>query len=104
MKVLFGDSKLKRCALEPVFCVRTLGPMRAGIFNRRVRALLDVDNLSQTCFLPGRFHPLSSNRKGEWACSLDQPYRLIFRPSDRFAGQEADKVEEVEILSIEDYH
>ena len=44
------------------------------------------------------------NRKGQWACSLDQPYRLILK------GAEPDKVviwaeiDEAEILEIVDYH
>ena len=30
-------------------------------------------------FLPGHYHELRGNRKGQWACDLDQPYRLVFK-------------------------
>ena len=44
---------------------------------------------------PGHFHPLRGDRDGEWACSLDQPYRLIFSyvPEDK-----------VIIIEIVNYH
>ena len=44
------------------------------------------------------------NRKGQWACDLDQPYRLIIW------GAEPDKaivwaeVTEAEVVEIVDYH
>ena len=31
----------------------------------------------------GHYHELTGDRKGEWACDLDQPYRLIFEPHEK---------------------
>ena len=66
--------------------------------------------LEDTRNLPGNFHELSGNRKGEWACDLDQPYRLVFTPHEspiplnnhgQFLWNE---IKGVEIVEITNYH
>ena len=60
--------------------------------------------------LPGNFHELTGNRKGQWACNLDQPYRLIFAPTTDPIPTDDDgkniwlELIEVEIIEIVDYH
>lgn len=39
-----------------------------------------ADTLEDVRYLPGHYHELTESRKEQWACDLDQPYRLIFEP------------------------
>lgn len=60
---------------------------------------------------PGHFHELHADRRGQFAASLDGPYRLIFEPV--IAAEEKEihakgfvwsRITHVRVLSIEDYH
>ena len=58
----------------------------------------------------GRFHELTGNRKGQWACDLDHPYRLIFKPQESPIPTDKDgkfiwiKILGIEVVEIKDYH
>ncbi|ESU24360.1 plasmid maintenance system killer protein [Flavobacterium enshiense DK69] len=60
--------------------------------------------------MPGNFHELKSNRKGQWACDLDHPYRLIFEPHEDPIPTNDDgqylwtEIKGVEIIEVVDYH
>lgn len=60
--------------------------------------------------MPGNYHELIGNRKGEWACNLDQPYRLIFRPIEEPIPLDNNgnyiwvEILGVEIMEIDNYH
>lgn len=57
-----------------------------------------------------RYHELTGDRKGQWACDLDQPYRLIFEPHENPIPTDNSgkyiwlEIKGVEILEITDYH
>ena len=61
-------------------------------------------------YAPGRFHELKETKKGQWACDLDHPYRLIFTPQENPIPTDDDgkyiwiEILGVEIVKIEDYH
>jgi len=67
-----------------------------------------VNNYDELQYLPGNFHQLKGDRKGQWACDLDQPYRLIFKPVTipESSSETYILVEliDVEIIDITDYH
>lgn len=60
--------------------------------------------------LPGHYHELTGDRKGQWACDLDQPYRLVFRPHEQpipmneQGGYLWDEILGVEVLEVVNYH
>ena len=58
-------------------------------------AALSVEMLIQ--FHIGRCHPLTGDRKGQYAMDLTHPYRLVFEKRN-------DRLVAVEILEIVDYH
>lgn len=60
-----------------------------------IRAALSVEMLIQ--FHIGRCHPLTGDRKGQYAMDLTHPYRLVFEKRN-------DRLVAVEILEIVDYH
>lgn len=104
VKIEFRDKVLKRCAFDEAYALRHMGRKRTSIYQKRIQDILVANNFSQLKNVPGRFHELVGNRKGQWACDLDQPYRLIIK------GAEPDKVvvwtevNEAEVLEIVDYH
>lgn len=66
--------------------------------NQRIMELQAADSVEMLVRLSiGRFHPLKGNRLGQYAMDLVQPYRLVFE-------QNENKLELVNIISIEDYH
>ena len=104
MKIEFRDKVLKRCAFDEASALRHMGRKRAKIYQQRVKHIMTAKDFADLMNFPGRFHELVGNRKGLWACDLDQPYRLIIK------GAEPDKVviwtevNEAEVLEIVDYH
>ncbi len=111
MDITFGDNKLLKCANEQKYARKTLGSLRAEKLEKRLKelraasALEDVRNLPQA-----RYHELTGNRKGQLACNLDHPYRLIFLPGNNPVPRKPDggldwsQITAIEILGIEDYH
>jgi proteic killer suppression protein len=87
-----------------------MGPARAKLFNKRLTDLYDAESLEDVRYLPGKYHELIGNRKGQWSCDLDQPYRLIFQPcEDPIPANEHGQyiwleIVDVEIIEIVDYH
>lgn len=58
-----------------------MGEKRAKLYKRRLDDLRAADTLEDVRYLPGHYHELTGDRKGQWACDLDQPYRLVFTPT-----------------------
>ena len=71
---------------------------------------LAAETLEEVRNLPGRYHELTGNRKGQWACDLDHPYRLIFVPHEDPIPTNPDgqyiwiEIKGVEIIDIGNYH
>ena len=69
-----------------------------------------ADTLEDVRYLPGNYHELTADRKGQWACDLDQPYRLIFQPHENPIPEDENgkyiwiEITGVEILEITNYH
>lgn len=110
MEITFKTKKLEKLANDYKSCQRVLGPIRAKLFNMRISDMRDVLSLEAVRNLPGKYHELTGNRKGQWSCDLDQPYRLIFEPHEYpipiLPGGSARWIEikGVEIIEIVDYH
>ncbi len=82
MNIIFADRKLEKYANDYKLSIRKLGAVRAELYQRRLQDMLDVESFADLKFLPGNFHQLTGDRVGQWACNLDQPYRLIFQPGE----------------------
>ncbi len=110
MIVTFADNKLKKYAENESMCRKKLGELRAKLYLKRLGDLLAAETLEDVRYLPGHYHELVGDRKGQWACNLDQPYRLIFKPHEEPIPEDADgsyvwiEIEGVEILEIDNYH
>ncbi|MGI6203941.1 MAG: hypothetical protein ACOYJH_01460 [Anaerovoracaceae bacterium] len=66
--------------------------------HQRIQEIDASDNVEMMVeFRIGRCHPLSQNRKGQFAADLVHPHRLVFEKSD-------DVIEVAKIIEIIDYH
>ena len=89
---------------------REFGPLRTKLLLRRLGALADARTLEDVRNEPGNFHELKADRKGQWACDLDQPYRLIFEPHEDPIPTDASgryiwlEIKGVEVVEISNYH
>ncbi len=110
MDITFRDKKLKKYANEDRLAVQKLGKKRAQVFKQRLDDLMAADTLEDVRFLPGRYHELKENRKGQWSCDLDHPYRLIFVPHEEPIPENEHgqylwiEITGVEVMEIVDYH
>ena len=110
MDVTYKNKELKKYAEDARFSVRKLGQARSELYLTRIGDLLAAETLEDVRNLPGRYHELKENRKGQWACDLDHPYRLIFEPHEtpiptNSSGQYIWlEIKGVEIIEINNYH
>jgi proteic killer suppression protein len=110
MDITLQDKNLRKYANDDRLAQRKLGSKRADLFKQRLDDLKAADTLEDVRYLPGHYHELKENRKGQWSCDLDQPYRLIFLPHEDPVPASVDgrylwfEIKGVEIVEITDYH
>ncbi len=110
MDITFQNKKLARQANDDKKCRKELGEQRASLYKQRLSQLSAAETLEDVRFLPGHYHELTGDRKGQWACDLDQPYRLVFEPHEKPIPKNAEgkylwiEIKGVEIIEIVDYH
>lgn len=110
MVITFNNNELRELANNDKMALKMLGKIRSKKLKLRLNDLFDAKTLEDLRYAPGNYHELKADRKGTWACDLDQPYRLIFRPiedpipvnnSGTYLWSE---IKGVEILEICNYH
>ena len=90
--------------------IREFGSIRAEKIKLRLTQLKFAATLEDVRHLPGNYHELTNKRKGQWACDLEQPYRLIFEPHEDPVPEDANgiciwcEIKGIEIIEITDYH
>src|SRR5699024_6263716 len=110
MKITFKTKQLQKLANNYERCQKKMGQRRTDLLNKRLGDLNNANTLEDVRYLPGKYHELKGDRKGEWACNLDHPYRLVFEPHENPIPTNKDgqyiwvKIKGVEILEITDYH
>lgn len=110
MEIIFSSRKLEKLANDDRKMLTELGTIRAKLFRRRLNQLRAANTLQDVRYLPGNYHELKGTRKGEWACDLDQPYRLVFTPQERpIPTNEGGQfnwleISGIEIIEIINYH
>ena len=106
MNILFEDKNLKKCATDKAYAQKTLGQRRAQRYVDRLAQISDAANFEALRGLPGHYHDLVGDRAGQWACNLDQPYRLIFKSTNEGPVAQIVWANErtAKMLEIVDYH
>ena len=110
MNITFAEKKFQRIVNDDRKMVKEFGKERAKKLRIRIIQLQDAATLEDVRYLPGNYHELTGDRKGQWACDLDQPYRLIFEPHENPVPENEYgqyiwlKIIGVEIIEIVNYH
>lgn len=110
MKIKFKDKKLAKLVNDDRKMDKVLGSKRAKLLRLRLTHLQAAITLEEVRYLPGNYHELTNKRKGQWACNLDQPYRLVFTPQERPIPLNNNgqyiwiEITAIEIIEIIDYH
>jgi len=81
MDILFRSRKLRELCHDDTLATRTFGPESARKLRTRLDDLARLANLSLARRLPGRFHPLTKDRAGQYALDLHGALRLAFEPA-----------------------
>lgn len=110
MNITFKNNKLKKIANDSKKCFKEYGQTCGKKLLQRLIDLRDAETLEDVRYLPGRYHELKNDRKGQWACDVEHPYRLIFTPhenpipTDQYGKYIWIEILGVEIIEIVDYH
>jgi len=110
VNITFADKKLAKLANDDRKLDREYGKVRADKIRTRLSQLHGATTLEDVRNLAGNYHELKANRKGQWACDLDQPYRLVFIPHEKpipvnKSGQYLwIEIKGVEIIEVSNYH
>lgn len=110
MIITFANTKLRKYANDSKLAAQKLGAKRAELFQKRLDDIAAAQSFADLKYLPGGYHQLRTERKDQWACNLDQPFRLIFIPAEdpipknESGAQILNEIKEVEIIEINDYH
>lgn len=110
MNITFKSKKLEKIVNNDRLLIKEFGQLRADKIKLRLSQLEDASTLEDVRYLAGNYHDLTTNRKGQWSCDLDQPYRLIFEPhenpipTDKHGCYIWIEITGVEILEITNYH
>ncbi len=110
MLIKFKTKQLEKCAEDYILAQKKLGAKRAEIFFKRLTAIYAAKTLEDLRNAPGHYHQLTEDRKKQWACDLDQPYRLIMTPdmntipTDKNGAYIWNKIDGVVLLEITNYH
>ena len=110
MHITFSDSKLEKLANDDRKLLKEFGKLRADKIQKRLAQLKFASTLEDVRYLPGNYHELTNNRKGQWACDLDQPYRLVFTPHENPIPENENgqyvwmEITGIEIIEVVNYH
>ena len=98
MRIIYKNKKIMKVCTDARAAERTYGREMAHKIHQRIDELSAAETVEMMVrYRIGRCHPLSNNRKGQFALDLVHPYRLVFEKN-------GDDVQIANILEIVDYH
>lgn len=98
MNITYKSNKIKKICTDAKTAERQYGQKMADKIHLRIDQIASADTVEMMIqFHIGRCHPLTHNRKGQYALDLIQPYRLVFEKN-------GDEIQIANILEIVDYH
>ena len=110
MKIVFANERLRKLCNSQQMLIRRYGDKNARVIRRRLDDLAAAECLADMWSLPGRFHALTGDRKGQYSLDLKHPLRLILEPADEppalseGGGFDLKSVRVVRIVEITDTH
>lgn len=98
MDITHKNKKIEKVCTDARTAERTYGREMADKIHQRIDEMDAADTVEMMIqYRIGRCHPLTQNRKGQYAVDLVHPYRLVFEKKD-------DEIQIANILEIVDYH
>ena len=111
MEIVFRTTKLQKEFSSSKSLVQNYGAKRAARLMQRITELRAAVSLEELRDLPAAHcHQLGQNRLGQIAVNLDQPFRLIVKPTHSpipvksDGGLDWSQVTSIEILEVVNYH
>jgi proteic killer suppression protein len=110
VNITFVDKKLENLANDFKSLQRVYGKIGAKIIRRRLDDLHAAASLDDIKFLPGKYHELRENRKGQLTAHLEEPERLIFVPDHNpvpvteKGEMDWKAINSIKIIEITNYH
>jgi plasmid maintenance system killer protein len=109
MNIRFKNNRLQKQCSNASEMKRAFG-INAVKVSRRLTEMKQADNLKVLMQLPAaECHPLTGDRKGQWAVSISRNFRVLFELDENpipYDGNEISlsNVRSLRIIDIEDYH
>ncbi len=98
MDITYKNKKIEKICMDAKIADRTYGKEMSEKIQMRIDEISAVDTVDEMIqYRIGRCHPLSGNRKGQYAVDLVHPYRLVFE-------KHGNQIQIAHIMEIVDYH
>lgn len=98
LDITYSNNKIKKICTDGKVAERIYGIEMAHKIHQRIDEISAADTVEMMIkYHIGRCHPLSYDRKGQYALDLVHPYRLVFEKN-------GNKIQVANILEIVDYH
>lgn len=106
MELHYASNYLKKLCTSERVAIKKLGERCARTLFRRISQMESAEDLATLTQQAGHFHPLTADRKGQWACRLQGGLRLIFVPDacGEMLLKEIIDPASLTIIEIKDYH
>jgi proteic killer suppression protein len=110
IEVSWSSRKLEKSCSDDRAGNKAWGTEQWKVLRMRLASLRAASTLADMDGVPGRCHPLTADRAGQFAMDLRGPYRLTFVPAHDpvprldDGGIDKDKVTRVMIEGVENYH
>ncbi|MCD8224302.1 MAG: type II toxin-antitoxin system RelE/ParE family toxin [Clostridiales bacterium] len=98
MNITYKTKKVEKICTSVKAAEKIYGIRMTEKLHQRLDELSAADTVEMMIqFHIGRCHPLTQNRKGQYALDLIHPYRLVFE-------KDGEKIQIARIVEIVDYH
>lgn len=98
MEITYKNGRIEKVCTDAKVSDRTYGHEMSEKIHMRIDQIRAADTVEEMIqFHIGRCHPLSYDRKGQYALDLVHPYRLVFE-------KHGDSIQIAHIMEIVDYH
>ena len=82
MEIFYANSRIEKICTDEKTARKELGLDGAKVLRKRLDQMRDATNLEEVRLLPGAWHELTGDRKGQLACSITKLKRLVFLPAN----------------------
>lgn len=98
MEISYKNNKIMKVCTDAKVSDRTYGNEMSEKIQMRIGEIEAADTVEDMIkYRIGRCHPLTNNRKGQYAVDLVHPYRLVFE-------KHGNKIQVAHITEMVDYH